>query len=239
MIGTLPHELGALKFLQLLALPHNCLYGTIPKEMGMMRHLLSLELHGNGLSGTMPDEMYDLEKLQLLNLADQWGGDRECNATDGRIVDINYRMGGLEWPLEDNAGLTGVLGPKIGVWSSLKGLYLNKNSFEGELAEEIGTLRYLRFLAVQDNFIGGKIPDSITKLRNLRWLRLGENFLISSLPANIGAMEDLEILTAHVSEPFCPFHCLLSKQTKTQLTPQISIFRETHCLEKSPMACTT
>ena len=37
-----------------------------------MGNLLSVELHGNGLSGEMLP-LYNLERLQLLNLADQYG----------------------------------------------------------------------------------------------------------------------------------------------------------------------
>ena len=117
--------------------------------MGKLRHLLSLELHDNGLSGELPNEMQNLEKLQLLNLANQWGVQRECNATNGRVIDINYKMGGLARPFVENAGLNGALGQEIGVWRSMKGLYLNKNSFDGVLSEEIGNMRYLRFLSVE------------------------------------------------------------------------------------------
>jgi len=202
LIGVMPHELAALEFLQLLSLSHNCIFGTIPPELGSMRHLLSLELHGNGLSGELPREIYSLEKLQLLNLAEQWGGDRECDKTDGSVVDINYRMGGSVRPLEVNGGLMGTLGKEIGVWRSMKGLYLNKNSFEGHISEEIGSLRYLRWLWLNDNLIEGSLPSTITKLRNLRDLRLGDNFLISSLPSDLGRMTDLEILTVNGNSMF-------------------------------------
>ena len=133
----------------MLHLPNNCLYGTIPPEIGKLRHLLSLELHGNGLSGEMPDEIYNLEKLQLLNLADQWGGERNCMMTNGTVVDINYRFGGIARPLAENAGLTGTLGSKMGVWRSMKGLYMFKNSFRGNIPDEIGNMRYLRFLRMR------------------------------------------------------------------------------------------
>jgi len=95
----------------------------------------------------MPPEMYDLDKLQLLNLAEQYGGEQECNKTDG--ITIEYKMGGLTWPIELNEGLTGTLDERLGVWRSMKGLYLNTNAFEGEIPEEIGGLRYLRFLWLQ------------------------------------------------------------------------------------------
>lgn len=94
LIGQIPHELFALDFLTYLgktccrrnlskflrsnslkcilaALPGNCLYGTIPPEIGNLRYLLSLEIHSNGLSSSIPTEIYELNQLQLLNLAEQ------------------------------------------------------------------------------------------------------------------------------------------------------------------------
>ena len=111
-----------------------------------MYNLLSLELHGNGLSGELPGELFNLKKLQLLNLGEQYGQGRLCNQTDGTVIDIDYRMGGIITPRELNFGLTGVLGDSITKLSMIKGLYLHKNAFEGELPENIGDLRYLIYL---------------------------------------------------------------------------------------------
>ena len=146
LIGQLPYELHGLRFLQVLYLSGNCIYGTIPPEIGSMRNLLALELHENALSGEMPRSLYQLTKLQTLNLAQQWGNDLVCNRTDGTRVNIRYRMGGTDGLYEENAGLTGELGPEVGVWRSMKGLYLHKNSFEGTVSEEIRNLKYLRWL---------------------------------------------------------------------------------------------
>ena len=201
---------SALTHVQSLALPHNCIYGTIPPEIGDMTNLLSLELHGNGLSGEMPDEMFHLENLQLLNLGEQYGQGRECNKTDGRTVDIDWRYGGLPYKSEMNAGLTGKLDDRIETWRSLKGLYLHKNSFTGTISEEFGKLRYLRYLWLEDNFIEGSLPSTISKVKNLKWLLLGENFLVSSLPTDIGRLTDLERLAVNVSvHKFLQLHTIL------------------------------
>lgn len=71
------------------------------------------------------------------------------------VVDIKFRNGGLAdeerglLNLELNSGLTGTLNDDVGVWRSMKGLYLNKNSFIGSISEEFGKMRYLRFLWLQ------------------------------------------------------------------------------------------
>uniref|UniRef100_A0A7S2PFU2 Disease resistance R13L4/SHOC-2-like LRR domain-containing protein n=2 Tax=Skeletonema marinoi TaxID=267567 RepID=A0A7S2PFU2_9STRA len=200
LVGVLPHELTALRFLQMLALAGNCIYGTIPEEIGQLDHLLSLELHENGLSGAMPSTIYQLEKLQLLNLAKQYGVDRVCQQSNGTKIYTNYKHGGFV--REFNVGLTGKLGSEVGKWKSMKGMYLSENSFTGEIAEDIGNLRYLTFLHVNDNFIEGNLPASITKLRNLRHLQFHDNFLYTSLPEGIGNMKDLERLSVNGNSMF-------------------------------------
>jgi len=200
LVGVLPHELTALRFLQMLALAGNCIYGTIPEEIGQLDHLLSLELHENGLSGAMPSTIYQLEKLQLLNLAKQYGVDRVCQQSNGTNIYTIYKHGGFI--REFNVGLTGALGPDLGKWKKMKGLFLSENSFSGEITEEIGNLRYLTFLRVNDNFIEGNLPATITNLRNLRHLLFDDNFLYTSLPDSIGNMKDLERLSVNGNSMF-------------------------------------
>ena len=143
LIGDIPPEISQLRFLQYLALNGNCLYGTIPPEFGSMSNLLSLELHGNGLSGELPMEMFDANKLQLLNVALQYGYASVCVMSNGTVVNTYFQRGGT-MGARVNYGLEGrVLGPDVGRWSSMKGLHLFDNSFGGEINETIGDLKYL------------------------------------------------------------------------------------------------
>jgi len=196
LIGTIPHEIAALSFLQFFALPYNCIFGTIPPEISSLRHLLSLELQENALSGVIPASLYDLTKLQQLNLANQYGQTRTCTTSRGQEIDMKYRMGGLGGPF-DAFGLEGNPSSNVGVFRSLKGLYLQNNAFTGEISDEIGNLKYLRFLDLTDNFIEGPIPEDLMKVRKLRILLLSENFLHSSLPSDIGQLSDLQSLTVN------------------------------------------
>jgi hypothetical protein len=148
----------------------------------------------------MPSTFYQMEKLQLLNLARQYGVDRTCEQSNGTKVNTNFKHGGFI--NEFNVGLTGKLGEDVAKWKSMKGMYLSQNSFTGEITEGIGNLRYLTFLHVNDNFIEGNLPTTITNLRNLRDLRLDDNFLYTSLPEDIGNMKDLEILSVNGNSMF-------------------------------------
>lgn len=109
----------------------------------MMSNLLSLELHGNGLSGTIPPELYNADKLQLLNLAMQYGYSMQCTMSNGTLVDTYLERGGTV-SFNANIGLQGtVLESDVSRWASMKGLHLFDNSFGGQINETIGDLKYL------------------------------------------------------------------------------------------------
>ena len=62
--GTLPCELGDLKFLQYLTIRHNpLLTGTIPPGFGNAIYLSSLQLDENNLIGNIPSQLGNLFNL--------------------------------------------------------------------------------------------------------------------------------------------------------------------------------
>jgi Leucine-rich repeat (LRR) protein len=203
LIGELPPEISQLRFLQYLALNGNCLYGTVPPELGQMPNLLSLELHGNGLSGDLPVELYDASKLQLLNVAMQYGYAVQCRMTNGTLVNTLLRRGGVTIPREPNPGLGGkVLSKDVDRWTSMKGLHLFDNSISGNITDAIGNLKYLVFLRAQNNVISGMVPAGLVKLEKLREVYLDKNNIWSDIPPDIGFMEDLEVLRVNENEMF-------------------------------------
>mmetsp|Transcript_20378 Transcript_20378/g.31455 ORF Transcript_20378/g.31455 Transcript_20378/m.31455 type:complete len:528 (+) Transcript_20378:82-1665(+) len=69
LVGTVPHEIGNLKKLQILYLARNDLYGTIPSSIGQLKELTYLGLHHNQLTGTFPSNyMGNLTKLRTVYL---------------------------------------------------------------------------------------------------------------------------------------------------------------------------
>ena len=109
-------------------------------------NLLSLELNGNGLSGELPGELFNLKKMQLLSLGNQYGQGRVCNKT----VELSSTLI-IEWVEFHTKGVElwsdrCIRRPRYHKLPMLKGLHLHTNSFEGELPENIGDLRYLRYL---------------------------------------------------------------------------------------------
>jgi len=202
LIGEIPPEISELRFLQYLALNGNCLFGTIPPEFGKMPNLLSLELHGNGLSGQFPLEMYDANKLQLLNVAMQYGYAVSCTMSNGTYVNTIFKKGGVT-TREPNLGLEGpVLMNEVDTWSSMKGLHLFDNSFWGNITNDIGNLKYLVFLRAHNNQLNGYLPDGMTRLKKLREVYLENNGFWGDLPPTIGDMEDLEVLRVNENEMY-------------------------------------
>ncbi len=68
--GSLPPELGDLRWLQVLNLSLNELTAPLPRELGALADLQALYLVWNPtLTGTLPEELGDLRNLQELNLS--------------------------------------------------------------------------------------------------------------------------------------------------------------------------
>mmetsp|Transcript_27733 Transcript_27733/g.31699 ORF Transcript_27733/g.31699 Transcript_27733/m.31699 type:complete len:697 (-) Transcript_27733:85-2175(-) len=58
--GTIPAEMGNLRYMQAIWLYDNHLTGTIPSELQMLDYLYEFDVSGNKLEGSMPDEVCDL-----------------------------------------------------------------------------------------------------------------------------------------------------------------------------------
>mmetsp|Transcript_47591 Transcript_47591/g.101133 ORF Transcript_47591/g.101133 Transcript_47591/m.101133 type:complete len:690 (-) Transcript_47591:233-2302(-) len=236
LIGEIPPEISQLRFLQYLALNGNCLFGTIPPEFGMMPNLLSLELHGNGLSGELPSEMYDASKLQLFNVAMQYGFSNVCYKSNGAYVNTLFQGGGLT-ARNFNPGLWGnVLDENVTKWKSMKGLHLFDNSFTGTIGEGIGDLKYLVFLRAHNNVFQGYLPYGLEKLKKLREVYLYKNELYDSIIPTIGDMEDLEDLRLHENEMYGAIpDSLYNLRKLKKLWLQDTVF----CDREEPYECTT
>jgi len=152
------------------------------------------------LSGKLPIELYDASKLQLLNVAIQFGYSSTCVMSNGTYVNTGYERGGVS-SNDLNVGLIGhVLDSNVTKWTSMKGLHLFDNSFSGDISEEVGSLKYLVFLRAHNNRLSGPIPSKLTNLKKTREVYLYKNELRYDIPPYIGNMEDLEDLRLHENE---------------------------------------
>ncbi|KAL6134839.1 hypothetical protein ACLB2K_067067 [Fragaria x ananassa] len=67
--GTIPIEIGQLKFLQVIDLSHNNFSGSIPDQMSNLSNLEKLDLSYNHLSGAIPASLTALNFLSFFSVA--------------------------------------------------------------------------------------------------------------------------------------------------------------------------
>lgn len=158
LTGTLPTEMRALPFLQLMQLHYNLFTGTLPPSYANFPHLLSFEVHGNLLTGEIPTEFYDQESKSLITLN-----------------------------LGDNA-LSGTLDSKIGQLTDLKGFFLFGNNMVGTIPKEIGLLDYLTYTRFTGNGFTGQIPSSFGDLPLLTEFWYNDNLFTGTIPAEFGGL---------------------------------------------------
>lgn len=82
--GSIPPELGGLRYLRMLRLDNNRLTGPIPRQLGNHRFLRELRLDGNKLTGPVPITLTDLRSLEHLLLAN--------NPLSGRLSRFLIRL---------------------------------------------------------------------------------------------------------------------------------------------------
>ena len=152
--GSIPKELGKLKYLEELILSRNRLSGPIPKELGKLGHLRYLSIHHNQLSGSIPKELGSLGDLEELLL--------DNNRLSGSIP---KELGDLvslgELSLHDNQ-LSGSIPKALGKLKLLEGLYLHINQLSGSIPKELTKATALGWLSLFDNKgLSGPIPEEL------------------------------------------------------------------------------
>ncbi len=175
--GPIPHELGSLTNLELLALTSNDLSGSIPRELGNLSNLRRLRLNGNQLTGAIPRELGSLTNLEDLSLG--------FNNLSGEIPSELGGLANLRRLRLLNNQLTGAIPAQLGNLTNLRGLYLNDNSLSGPIPRELGSLFNLEQLWLHDNQLSGAIPAQLGNLSNLEDLYFRDNQLTGPLPGNL------------------------------------------------------
>lgn len=89
-----------------------------------------------------------------------------------------------------SSGVSGSLGPQIGLLSYLQVLDLPMNNISGSIPPELGNCSMLEELDLSQNFMSGKIPASMGNLTKLSSLALYNNSLSGAIPE--GSVQELE-----------------------------------------------
>ena len=112
------------------------------------------------------------------------------------------RVTGLEFRVDTEGPLYGILPPELGRLEKLETLSLYgtpygkryENGLTGAIPPELGKLANLRVLRLSNNSLSGSIPPELGNLASLEWLSLGNNSLSGSIPAELGSLASLEWL---------------------------------------------
>ena len=123
--SVIPSELGLLKDLTHLILPHNKLVGTIPTELGLLRHLQTLDLQKNFLTGTIPTELGTLHSLEWLLVNN--------NLLESKIPTEISMLSDLFYMNLSQNMLTGSIPSEFTNLTNLQGLTLNENEISGNI----------------------------------------------------------------------------------------------------------
>ena len=190
--GTIPVELGNLKYSWDVELQENELTGKIPTELGRLKKIEYLILNDNQLTGTIPSFIGDLPELWNLALGN--------NQLTGSIPSSLGNLTKL-WSLTlFNNQLSGEIPSELGNLKSLEELNLAVNKLTGAIPSTLGNLTKLEGLDLYSNELSGSIPSALGKLTNLLGLFLDRNRLTGEIPSSLGSLKKLEFLDLSMNE---------------------------------------
>ena len=159
LTGEIPAELAQLTQLRWLILHDNQLTGLIPSWLVNLAELRELSLWSNELTGTIPPEVAPAQDRAALRvfffatggahwtdntnwlraeLLSEWYG--VTTDADGRVTSLSLSANGL----------TGMIGPELGVLTRLTELHLNDNQLTGTIPVEFGNLTELQVFDIRN-----------------------------------------------------------------------------------------
>jgi len=187
LVGTIPSEIGKLKYLESLLLQSNNLSGTIPSELGLLTNLQQLELFDNTrIHSTIPKELGNIQSLKVLRL--------EQNRISGSIPsELFLFTRELEFLELSRNKLTGTIPTEIGFHQKLGFLMLYSNNLTGSIPSEIGALSHLSVLSLASNLLTSSLPTEMKKLTSLQNLYLYHNNFDESSSLDILLCDDNNI----------------------------------------------
>ena len=159
LTGEIPAELAQLTQLRWLILHDNQLTGPIPSWLVNLTELRQLSLWSNELTGTIPPEVAPAQDRAALHVfffatgGAHWTDNTNWLRTEllsewyGVTTDADGRVTSLS--LSAN-GLTGMIGPELGVLTRLTELHLNDNQLTGTIPVEFGNLTELQVFDIRN-----------------------------------------------------------------------------------------
>ncbi len=187
--GSIPSELGELKYLEKFELPYYSvdLTGELPAELGYLKNLKTLDLQGEFTY--LPDELGEMENLEVFDV--------RCAATNeptfiGRLTNLTS--------LELMCKYAGPVPAEIGNLKKLTKLTIGHSTYPSDynhftsLPDEIGDLENLQTLYIYGGFEGAALPAAIGRLTNLTTFQIQKTGFVS-IPDEIGNLKNIKTLS--------------------------------------------
>ncbi|XP_027154043.1 receptor kinase-like protein Xa21 [Coffea eugenioides] len=189
--GPIPHSLGGLRFLEVLALGDNSFsYESHSGELSFLtflsncRYLKQLWLSLNPLNGFLPISIGNLSSTLESFYLDNSGIIGHIPSSIGNLsnlVDLNLSGNALE----------GTIPRTIGGLLNLQRVELGYNKIEGPFPRQFCHLFNLGHLSLKSNMVSGMLPSCIENMTSLRYLYLDSNNLTSIVPSSLWRVGDI------------------------------------------------
>ncbi|GKV50927.1 hypothetical protein SLEP1_g57605 [Rubroshorea leprosula] len=197
--------------LEWLDLSYVGINSPIPKALANLSSLTHLHFSQCGLHGKFPIDIFQLPKLQVLDLDNNWelsGSFPEFhshsqlralnvgNTTFSGELPISIGMlSSLEYLDVSSCNLSGWVPPSIGNLTKLHVLNLPNNSFKGKNAPIFSNLTQLTQINLRLNqFTFSEVPSSLASLTHLMKIDLSYNHISGHFPSWITNLTDLRQL---------------------------------------------
>lgn len=151
--------------------------GGIPNCITNLLFLRIVDLVGNRISGVIPANIGRLQRLKVLNFAD--------NQISGGIPTSITRLTSLSHLDLRNNNVAGVIPLDIGRLKMLSRLLLTGNKISGQIPDSLTRIYRLADLELAMNRITGPIPASLGKMSVLATLNLDGNWVSGEIPGSL------------------------------------------------------
>ncbi|OAY48568.1 DNA damage-repair/toleration protein DRT100 [Manihot esculenta] len=178
MTGTISPSICKLERLSSLTIADwKGISGEIPRCITSLPFLRILDLIGNRLSGDLPADIGRLQRLTVLNVADNLiSGEIPRSLTNlSSLMHLDLRSNRISGPLPQDFGRLRMLSRAL----------LSRNYISGSIPSSISNIYRLADLDLSLNRLSGAIPPSLGRMAVLATLNLDANKLSGVIPASL------------------------------------------------------
>ncbi|KAF3602110.1 hypothetical protein F2Q69_00037742 [Brassica cretica] len=183
--GDIPKCITRLSFVRTIDLIGNQIFGEIPNDIGRLNRLAVLNVADNRISGSIPKSLTNLSSLMHLDLRN--------NLITGLIPTDFGRLTMLSRALLSGNRITGRIPESLTKIYRLADVDLSGNQLYGTIPPSLGRMSVLATLNLDGNKISGKIPQTLMTSSVMN-LNLSRNLLQGKIPEGFGPRSYFTVL---------------------------------------------